>query len=188
MALLPLLHLLAAAASGAEAAAAVKDDELYSVCTMRIIVDQSAMDFLNRGRSLMELYVEEHVNALNFIYEKNVRLKGHSSEKNRQQKFVIRDGDLQFRDSRWCADNPGAVSCRGDWDGRQSTDFLKAQKNDGRNINHDVCLLYFFIGHRFTDEETIGLAFVDRLCKGSTKANMGFVLFNEKTNNETKTI
>ena len=190
MALLPLLLLLAARVSLTKAAAAVKDDELYSVCTMRIIVDQSAMDFLNRGRDLMELYVEEHVNALNFIYEKNVRVKGQSSEKNRQLKFVIKDGDLQFRDAKWCADNPGAVSCKstGDWDGKESTDFLKDQRNDNRNNHNDVCLLYFFIGHKFTDSETIGLAFVDRLCKGSTKANMGFVLFNDKTNNDKQSV
>ena len=52
------------------------NDELYSVCSMRIIVDQWMMKDWNADRSVMALIVENHINTLNYIYKENVRYKG----------------------------------------------------------------------------------------------------------------
>jgi len=163
------------------------NDELYSVCSMRIIVDQWLMkDWGNADRSVMRLMVENHINSLNFIYKENVRYNG------RLLRFRVKEENLEFRDAAWCAENANKakVSCKPTeyWKQLTPNDFLKEQKTEARNDNSDVCLAYFFISHTFKKGHggTIGLAYVDRLCKGKGGANMGFVLFNQKTNNDDK--
>jgi len=183
LAILPLLVLLFLPAALAQ----TEHDQLYTVCSMRIIVDQWVLKDQNADKNVMSLIVHNHINSLNVIYEKNVRYKG------RQLRFTIKDGDLQFRDAEWCRKNPDSVSCMNPsfWKDRTPTDFLKFQKIEAGSRNSDVCLVYHFISHtfRFGHEGTIGLAYVDRLCKGRVGANMGFVLFKaDKTNQDDKNI
>jgi len=142
----------------------------------------------NADRSIMRLKVENHINSLNFIYKENVRYHG------RLLKFRVKRENLEFRDASWCAksENKDKVSCKspGYWRQLTPNDFLNEQKAEAGKDNSDVCLAYFFISHTFRTghERTIGLAYVERLCKGYGGANMGFVLFNEKTNNDDKNI
>jgi len=162
------------------------NDELYKVCSMRIIVDQWMMKDWNADRSVMALIVENHINTLNYIYKENVRYKG------RLLRFKVKEKNLEFRDAAWCAKNKNSVSCKNPtyWRSYTPNDFLKEQQAEAGHKNSDVCLVYFFISHTFKEGHggTIGLAFVDRLCKGYQGANMGFVLFNHKTNNDDKHI
>ena len=51
-------------------------DQLYTVCSMRIIVDQWVLKDQNADKNVMSLIVHNHINSLNVIYEKNVRYKG----------------------------------------------------------------------------------------------------------------
>ena len=53
-----------------------ENDQLYSVCSMRIIVDQWVLKDQNADKNVMSLIVHNHINSLNVIYEKNVRYKG----------------------------------------------------------------------------------------------------------------
>ena len=65
------------------------NDELYSVCSMRIIVDQWLMkDWGNADRSVMRLMVENHINSLNFIYKENVRYNGRLLRSSKCKIFV----------------------------------------------------------------------------------------------------
>ena len=50
-------------------------DQLYTVCSMRIIVDQWVLKDQNADKNVMSLIVHNHINSLNVIYEKNVRVK-----------------------------------------------------------------------------------------------------------------
>ena len=126
-------------------------DQLYTVCSMRIIVDQWVLKDQNADKNVMSLIVHNHINSLNVIYEKNVRYKGRqlrsyldvfflgwpSREKSLKlwqmicgYRFTIKDGDLQFRDAEWCRKNPDSVSCVNPsfWKDRTPTDFLNVTK------------------------------------------------------------
>ena len=52
-----------------------ENDQLYSVCSMRIIVDQWVLKDQKADKNIMSLIVHNHINSLNVIYEKNVRVK-----------------------------------------------------------------------------------------------------------------
>ena len=52
-----------------------ENDQLYSVCSMRIIVDQWVLKDQRADKNIMSLIVHNHINSLNVIYEKNVRVK-----------------------------------------------------------------------------------------------------------------
>ena len=52
-----------------------ENDQLYSVCSMRIIVDQWVLKDQRADKNIMSQIVHNHINSLNVIYEKNVRVK-----------------------------------------------------------------------------------------------------------------
>merc|ERR1719342_1967088 len=90
--------------------------DLGNVCSMRIVVDQFIMKEKKMDRSVMGLEVSSHIDALNYIYEKNVRFRG------RKLKFKLKY--LEFRDEAWCTKNPSSASCKEYWGTTTSGDFL----------------------------------------------------------------
>jgi hypothetical protein len=170
-ALLILGLLLAPCVRGQEAT-----KELFTICTMRIIVDQYIMKDMNIDSELMKYKVKEHLTVLNEIYKKNVEVRG------RQLKFRVKDGDLKIRDEAWCNKNPSSVSCEPKiyWNDKEEVEFLTEQLAEAKTSNNDVCMVFFFISHKFKSKSSsaIGLAYVGQICQ---PAHMGYVLFNEGT-------
>jgi len=147
--------------------------DLGNVCSMRIVVDQFIMKEKKMDRSVMGLEVSSHIDALNYIYEKNVRFRG------RKLKFKLKY--LEFRDEAWCTKNPSSASCKEYWGTTTSGEFLDLLKDQEDGKHNDVCLVFYFISHKFKASKAIGLAYVGRICQ---RANQGFVLFNDATNND----